>query len=214
METQKILGLNWGWRSHTLLQSAVIHGKYEMAGFLLEKGAKPNANVPLMSVTDVAMACLLLKHGANPNKYDGNESYKATPLASAIQRANCCEEEQYISKRKVVEVLLKYGADPNKGVIYKGKKMTPLMIQCLSYREHTDIIKLLLDYGADPDIKFNNQVTALDFWEYTSTWEHRKQDENYEKIHKLLESKMKTKRGKNILMDPEKHEKVPYVTTC
>lgn len=131
---------------------------YEVAKYLLERGADPNFcggyyNTPLEAATAlgrVDIVSLLLQHGADANGssepdssptviYSSTEA--TTPLIVAIRKGNI----------EAVNMLLKAGADPN--MIAKGtySTETPLHVAAGCKEDRSEIARILIDNGASVD---------------------------------------------------------------
>ena len=160
---------------------------------LIQQGADVNAanvnvvtrfgRTPLhyaVSKNAVAIAEVLLKHGANPNT--NADTFGRTPLHYAAQKNAVAIAEvllkhgadpnaknrdgqtplHYAAQKNAVvmaEVLLKHGADPNAQAEYPTL-LTPLAQAALT--NAAAIAEVLLKHGADINIKNNRGETPLD----------------------------------------------------
>ena len=115
---------------------------YDVAKFLLEKGANPNTKdiMPLIEAVrngDVKLIELLIHHGADLNAFDQNEN---SPLLQAVQD----------KKYDLAKLLLERGAD--------AKKDPRLMLSAMAIAMTTgnsEFTKLLADYGAPTSISIS-----------------------------------------------------------
>jgi ankyrin repeat protein len=145
-----------GW---TALHSASNHNRLEVARVLLQAGAKVDAvssNImrfegdaatPLLlavNKNEVAMATLLLDHGADPSRVDPGR--KQTPLLSAVEHG----------REALVKLLLERKAKVDQAGAHG---MTPLLLSAQAKR--TAIAKLLLQAGARVDSTDERGFTAV-----------------------------------------------------
>lgn len=129
---------NINFPSHLLdtpLSKAASRNNLEIAEYLLQKGANPNAMVnryPLIEAIqrqNLDMVKLLVENKADVNVSDGHNQI---PLWEAAKTGNT----------QIVECLLQHGAHPTKSFLLKAVELKNL-----------NIVKLLLKYGADVDIR-------------------------------------------------------------
>ncbi len=130
----------------TAFSYAVRYGRYDIARFLIEKGAEVNTTnklgmTPLHYVCNFRLAQYLLDHGldVNAKNYNGN-----TPLLFLLNRCYYEPEESDPYIEKLVLLYLSRGADINE---INDEKLTPLHIAV--FRGKTRLIKFLLSRGAD-----------------------------------------------------------------
>jgi ankyrin repeat protein len=141
------------------LNKAIKHKRNEIAMFLLEKGADPNAkkgadpkaqnengktalmNASLKGNTEIVN--LLLDHGADIN---AKTISGQAALNAAVQRGHT----------EIVRLLLDRGADINAKDSYGNTALSNA-----AFNGHTEIVKLLLDHGADIHAKDSHGDTAL-----------------------------------------------------
>jgi hypothetical protein len=154
-------GLSWlGKGNRKRFGRAVLRGDVLEVRELLERGADPNAALPiggprgyvgygtaLMAAASEGLANVvkeLLAHGA---RVDDRDSRGWTALLYAV-------ENGYI---EICTLLLESGADPNLRTAQSG---TALMVSAL--KGHADIVRLLLDRGADPSARDSTGKSASD----------------------------------------------------
>ncbi|CAG9327764.1 unnamed protein product [Blepharisma stoltei] len=139
-----------GW---TPLYHTVICGHFEVAQFLLDKGASPNipskiGETPLHQAADNSkfrMAKLLLEYNADPNnqQHDGD-----TPLHHAASKGDL----------KLTSLLLSYKANPNITNYVFGRAALHYSVEY----GHEKIVKILIKHGASIEIKDRIGKTPLD----------------------------------------------------
>ncbi|MSO21376.1 MAG: ankyrin repeat domain-containing protein [Acidobacteria bacterium] len=134
----------------TPLLLATISGQEEMAIFLAEHGANPNASDSSGSVLHYAVR----KGIVYVNRQDSN-GMGDSPLA---RRPNMT---------RLAKVLLDKGANPNvrlkrnpeSGSLISPVGATPLVLAAAS--SDVELVRMLLDHGADPSIATEKNTTAL-----------------------------------------------------
>lgn len=122
----------------TPLIISVLNQHFEVAHFLLEKGANPNAQddfkgtalLYASAINDFQMADLLLFYGASESMSDRDGN---TPLMTAV----------FFGNLETADVLLQNGLNPD---ITDENKNTPLMVAV--QQGNLDMISLLLEYQA------------------------------------------------------------------
>lgn len=142
-------------QGQTALHQLTLDNNTTAAALLLANGADPNKKNRLfippiydaISLDELAMARLLLTHGANPNVALPVLGF--TPLHVAASTGDPRE----------IKLLLEHGANPN---ARDGKGVTPLHLAIGSdFPTSMEAAKLLLDHGADPAAKTDRGKTPL-----------------------------------------------------
>ena len=153
------------------LAAAVRHERWEVLFTFLDYGGNANADIQGASLLHAALwtgsiqgvhaAADLIKHGANPNRWDGA---LRTPLMMVCDRRNpirwASEDVQGLAE----DLLLENGADVNARNI-RGE--TALLL-CVSEKPNKDVcraktVQKLLKVGADPNAVSPKGTTALMF---------------------------------------------------
>ena len=137
----------------TALMSAVREGHYEVVKYLLDKGAKvdaqklPEGLTPLIiaAMTEQSeMVRLLLARGANVNLL--------SPAGTALSLAT------FQGYSEIVNILLANGATPD---VQDEQGNTPLIIAVS--KNEANIVRSLLQRDANTDLQDNRRRTALDY---------------------------------------------------
>lgn len=179
----------------TALHRAVANRHIQVVNVLLDAGAKVDvvdkmAWTPLelaIGNTDLVIAEILLKAGANPN----GSGKTVTPLSSAVA----------LKSEVLVELLLKYGADPN----HPADERDPVLGTAALW----DMVKscrLLLEAGAKVNAKDSGGRTAFEIINkpVDSTALKRVTAEQAEKLKQALQRREEIKA---MLIEAEKKER-------
>ena len=131
---------------------AIVNAHYELAAYLLDVGADPNADAPggtsLHAITRTR-----------------NYEYGKVVRPAAVQTGN-------MSDLELVDLLFAYGADPNVQIVKPLPRQggfdnnylkligaTPFLLAARA--ADPTLMRILLDYGADPTIRTSENVTPL-----------------------------------------------------
>jgi ankyrin repeat protein len=136
---------------NTLLLSAIVRYKTEIATLLVERGANVNA-VDSKGYTALTAACnsalpyefikLLLEHGANPNAVQPTAGNTALHFAAAAHRGSGTTQE----KMNILNLLLQYDVNPNAVNLYG---QTPLdLLAIVKDPDALDVADVLIAHGA------------------------------------------------------------------
>lgn len=139
----------------TPIYFASLHGYYQIVRTLLNNGANPetvsnNEMSPLMVASvkghkDIVDALLQVEPPVLVNRQTSTQGLTALYQATIHGHVS------------IIKALLKANADPN--LSHKHKKISPLMIACMS--NYPYVVELLLEAGADPHVEAANGHTAL-----------------------------------------------------